>query len=84
MSEVPDTFDPSNEAPQTLRGMIEEQLALGRDLLARTDQVLLLVRIGKPDPLVGMLVKMAEMLQLQQMVNAAFKEELDKLWAKSE
>lgn len=79
-SEIPDSFDPNNEVPQTLEGMLREYHSICEDLLKCTDKLLAVVEVGKPDPLIEMVMRQAELIQLQNMINVSLLEKLNFSW----
>jgi len=76
--EIPDSFDPINEVPRTLDGMLSELIDLGHDMLAMSRLLVDSAKVGVPDPLVHTVLKMASLVSLQTMTIAKLIEELKK------
>lgn len=76
MSEIPDSFDPNEEMPQTWDGILEELLDHSRQLLKLSEQLLAITRVGKPDPVVHSILKLSEIASLQTAAIAKLIEEL--------
>lgn len=79
MSEIPDSMDPLDEMPQTLQGMLSELIELSRKMLAISDQLITVTRVGKPDPLIHGVIKLGEITSLTTATIAKVCEELRKL-----
>ena len=79
MNEVPDSMDPMDEMPQTLEGMLDEQITLQRKLLGLSDRLLNMTRVGKPDPVVHAIIKLSEVSALQTATQAKICEEIREL-----
>lgn len=79
MSDVPEALDPMDEMPQTLSGMLDEQIDLQRQLLRLTDHLLAMTNVGTPDPLIHTLIKLCEVSSLQTATHAKIGEEIREL-----